>query len=157
MSAKKTDSGRFKEIRNRKIFRDFFVEQKLEAGIILCGTEVKSIRLGHAQINDAYARIEKDVVVLYNAFISEYKYGNVNNHEPTRPRSLLLKKKEVRKLRNALQTGKKTLVPTRFYFKKGLIKAEIALCTGKKFYDKRYDLKKKVVMREAERHFKFRA
>ncbi len=157
MCAKKKESGRYREIRNRKVFREYFVERTLEAGIALVGTEVKSVRRGNAQINDAFARIEKGVVLLYNAHIGEYEYGNLNNHNPTRPRMLLLHKKEIRKLQNDLQSGRKTLVPTRFYFKKGLIKAEIALCTGKKLYDKRQDLRKKAVMREAERDIKFSA
>ena len=151
MAAKKIDSERYREIRNAKVRRDFFVEDSLEAGIVLTGTEVKSIRSGRAQISDAFIRIDKGEAFLYHARIEEYLFGNINNHIPYRPRKLILHKKEIQKLEVVLQGGGRTLIPLRLYFKKGLIKVQVALCKGKKLYDKREDLKKKAILRETER------
>ncbi len=151
MAAKKIDSKRYREIRNAKARRDFFVEDSLEVGIVLTGTEVKSIRSGRAQISDAFIRIDKGEAFLYHAHIEEYLFGNLNNHIPYRPRKLILHKKEIQKLEVALQGGGRTLIPLRLYFKKGLIKVQIALCKGKKLYDKREDLKKKAILRDTER------
>ncbi len=151
MAAKKIDSERYREIRNAKVRRDFFIEDSLEAGIVLTGTEVKSIRSGRAQISDAFIRIDKGEAFLYHAHIEEYLFGNLNNHIPYRPRKLILHKKEIQKLEVALQGGSRTLIPLRLYFKKGLIKVQIALCKGKKLYDKREDLKKKAILRDTER------
>ncbi len=151
MAAKKIDSERYREIRNAKVRRDFFVEDSLETGIVLTGTEVKSIRSGRAQISDAFIRIDKGEAFLYHAHIEEYLFGNLNNHIPYRPRKLILHKKEIQKLEVALQDGGRTLIPLRLYFKKGLIKVQIALCKGKKLYDKREDLKKKAILRDTER------
>lgn len=155
MAAKKIDSKRYREIRNAKVRRDFFVEDSLEAGIVLTGTEVKSIRIGRAQISDAFIRIDKGEVFLYHAHIEEYLYGNLNNHIPYRPRKLILHKKEIQKLEVALQGGGRVLIPLRLYFKKGLIKVQIALCKGKKLYDKREDLKKKAILRDTERTMRY--
>ena len=151
MVAKKKDSDRYREIRNAKVRRNYFVEDSYEAGIVLTGTEVKSIRIGRAHISDAFVRIEKGQVYLYDAHIEEYKYGNLNNHNPYRPRKLILHKKEIQKIEIAMQSGGKALIPIRLYFKKGLVKVQIALCKGKKLYDKREDLKEKAILREAER------
>lgn len=148
---KKTDKARFKDIRNAKALRDFAVEERFEAGIVLRGTEIKSIRAGKAQINDAFARVERGEVFLYNAHIDEYVFGNVNNHEPTRVRKLLLHKKEIRSVEQSLKAGGYTLIPLRMYFKGSLAKLEIGLAKGKKLYDKREDLKKKVQTREMDR------
>ena len=142
---------RYTEIRNRKLRRDYIVGDKIEAGIVLTGTEVKSIRGGQAQINDAFVRIEKEKAVLYHAHVAEYDFGTENNHSPYRPRPLLLHKREIERLRKEIQSGGKTLVPSRLYFKKALIKVEIAVCVGKKRGDKREALKKKAEMRDAER------
>ncbi len=147
-------SDRYKEIRNRKARHKYFVGQTYEAGVILTGTEVKSIRAGKAQINDAFARVERDRVILYHVHISEYSFGNANNHNPYRPRQLLLHKKEIRQIEMAMQSGGKALVPTRIYFKKALIKVEIALCTGKKMHDKREDLRKKAALMDVRRMMK---
>ncbi len=154
MSAPGKTAGRYKEIRNRKARHKYFVGQAYEAGIILTGTEVKSIRAGKAQINDAFARVEKGKVTLYHSHISEYSFGNTNNHNPYRPRQLLLHKKEIRQIEMAMQSGGKALVPTRMYFKKALIKIEIALCTGKKMHDKREDLKKREALMDVRRAMK---
>jgi SsrA-binding protein len=151
MSARKRDASRTKDIRNAKAGRDFFIGECYEAGIVLQGTEVKSIRLGNAQINDAYARIEKGAVWLCQAHIGEYRFGTNQNHDPIRKRKLLLHEREINKLRGAVEAGGKTIVPLRMYLKNGLVKVEIALGTGKKLYDKRETLKRKEAMREAER------
>ncbi len=154
MSGAVKTANRYKEIRNRKVRHKYFVGQTYEAGIILTGTEVKSIRFGKVQIGEAFVRIEKGKVILYHAHIAEYIFGNTSNHEPYRPRQLLLHKKEIRQIEMTMQSGGKALIPTRMHFKKGLIKIEIALCTGKKMYDKREDLKKRVALKEAQRAMK---
>lgn len=152
MAAKKHKKGdKPREFRNSKIFHNYTVGDKFEAGIKLLGTEIKAIRAGKVQLNDAFVRIDKDIPVLYHAHINEYEFGNLNNHKPTRPRLLLLKKKEISKLQHAMETGGQALIPVRMYFKGGLLKVELALCRGKKLYDKREDLKKKAQMREADR------
>ena len=158
MSAQKNKSGgeRFTEIRNAKALRDYTVEEKFEAGIALRGTEVKSIRAGKAQINDSFGRVHKGEVWLMNAHIDEYAFGTIHNHELKRNRKLLLKKPQIRKIAEALETGGRSLVPLRLYFKGALVKVELALGMGKKLYDKREDLKKKAVMREVDRALKSR-
>lgn len=147
---KKDDSGSI-EIRNKKASHKYHIEEKFEAGIKLQGTEVKSIRQGKAQIGESFVRIEKGNAILYHAHIDEYKFGTDSNHNPTRPRQLLLHKKEINKLRGSIEAGGKAVIPLRLYIKKGLVKVEIAICQGKKLHDKREDLKKKEAMREAER------
>ncbi len=154
MSGTGKTADRYKEIRNRKARHKYFVGQAYEAGIILTGTEVKSIRAGKAQINEAFARVEKGKVILYHAHIAEYSFGSANNHNPYRPRQLLLHKKEIRQIEMAMQSGGKALIPTRMYFKKALIKIEIALCTGKQKRDKREDLKKRAALMDARRDMK---
>ncbi len=157
MCAKKKSAGeRFTEIRSSKALRDYTVEERFEAGIALRGTEVKSIRAGKAQINDAFGRVHKGEVWLMNAHIDEYAFGTIHNHELKRNRKLLLKKAQIRKIVEALETGGRSLVPLRLYFKGALVKVELALGTGKKLYDKREDLKKKAVMREVDRALKSR-
>jgi len=154
MSAQKKDSARFTEIRNSKALRDYFVEEKFEAGIALKGTEVKSIRAGKAQIGDAFGRFEKGELWLHNAYIEEYSFGNIYNHTIRRTRKLLLHRHQIRKIGQALQIGGKALVPLRMYFKEALVKVEIAICSGKKIYDKRDDLKRKVTDREIDKAMK---
>lgn len=158
MSAAKKKSGgeRFSEVRNAKALRDYTVDERFEAGIVLRGTEVKSIRAGKAQINDAFARVHKGEVWLMNAYIDEYAFGTIHNHEIRRNRKLLLKRSQIRKITEALEAGGRALVPLRLYFKEALVKVELALGTGKKLYDKREDLKKKAVMREVDRALKSR-
>lgn len=153
---KKKKEDKPREFRNSKIFHNYNVGDKFEAGIKLTGTEIKSIRAGKVQLNDAFVRMDRDIPTLYHAHIQEYDFGNLNNHKPTRPRLLLLNKKEIRRLRHEMETGGQALIPVRMYFKGGLIKVEIALCRGKKLYDKREDLKKKAEMREAQRDFRGR-
>jgi SsrA-binding protein len=139
------------ELRNAKAGRDYEIGERFEAGIVLSGTEVKSIRAGKAQLADAYGRIDRGEAYLYNLHIAEYDFGNINNHLPKRPRKLLLKGREIRKIQQEIETGGKALVPLRIYFKQALIKVELALGTGKKLYDKREDLKKKAADRDIER------
>ena len=148
MSAQKKDPNRYTEIRNSKALRDYFVEEKFEAGIALKGTEVKSIRAGKVHINDAFGRFEKGELWLHNAYIEEYAFGNIYNHVTRRTRKLLLHRHQIRKIGQALQIGGRALVPLRLYFKEALVKVEVAVCSGKKLYDKRDDLKRKVVDRE---------
>src|ERR1051325_5366011 len=144
MAAQKKDANRYAEIRNSKALRDYSVDERFEAGIQLRGTEVKSIRDGKAQINDAFARVEKGEVWLYNAHIEQYAFGNIHNHDAKRIRKLLLHRRTIEKLRVALETGGgRAVVPLRMYFKEALVKVEIALATGKKLFDRRDDLKKK--------------
>lgn len=132
------------EIRNPKASRDYFLGDRFEAGIALTGTEVKAVRLGRANIADAFVRIDDGAIpILYHAHISEYDFGNANNHQPYRPRKLLLHGREIRKIVGEIRSGGKTVVPTRLYFRHGLAKIEIAIAQGKKLYDKRNDLKKR--------------
>lgn len=152
--AKSKQQERNKEIRNTKVHHNYFVTETYEAGIVLRGTEVKSVRLGKAQIAESFARIEKGEVFLYNAHISEYAFGNLNNHNPVRPRKLLLNRREIHKILGSIESGGKTLIPTRMYLKHGLVKVELGVCTGKKLHDKRETLKRKIDMREAERAMK---
>lgn len=154
MAAKKDTSARLKEIRNAKVFRDFFVEDRFEAGIMLTGTEVKSIRAGRAQISDAFGRVERTAVFLHNIHISEYEYGNIHNHNPYRPRKLLLHRREIEKMAAGVSAGGLAVVPIRLFFKQGLVKVEIGLCKGKMLYDKREDLKEKAHQQEMRRALK---
>ncbi len=156
MPAKPKASARHTEIRNAKARHDYFVEEKFEAGIALKGTEVKSIRAGRAQIGDAFGRFEKGELWLHNAHIEAYAFGNTANHAPRRTRKLLLHAHQIRKIGEALALGGRALVPLRMYFKEALVKVELGLCAGKKNYDKRDDLKKRVVARELDQEMKNR-
>jgi len=151
MAKKKKKGDRFSEIRNAKAFHSYEIGEKFEAGIALKGTEVKSVRNNQAQLRDSFARVEKNEVILYHAHISEYDFGNYNNHNPVRPRKLLLKRREINRIRGALEAEGRTLIPLRMYIAHGLVKVEVALCIGKKLYDKRQSLKKREQEREMER------
>jgi SsrA-binding protein len=139
---------------NRKARHEYHILQTFEAGISLTGSEVKSLRQGNANLSDAYATVRNGEVWLVNAFIGEYKQANINNHEPTRKRRLLLHKSEIRRLQKATQEKGKTLVPLRMYFSKGKVKVEIAIAQGKKKYDKREDIAKRDMMRNEARKIK---
>ena len=154
--AKPKDTARYTEMRNAKALRDYFVHDKFEAGIKLVGTEVKSIRGGQAQITDAFARIDKGNVWLHGAYIQEYSHGGLSQHAPRRVRKLLLNANEIRKLTQAVDTGGKTIVALRMYFKEALVKVEIATATGKKQFDKRADIRKREGDMEARKALKFR-
>jgi SsrA-binding protein len=122
---------------NRPAGHNFFLFDRYEAGIALTGTEVKAAKSGKVQLRDAYASVEKGEAWLLNAHISEYSHGNIFNHSPTRPRKLLLHRREIEKLQTATREKGLALVPTRLYMKNGRIKCEIAVAKGKKFHDKR--------------------
>jgi SsrA-binding protein len=156
MAAQKKDSPRITEARNSKVFRDYLVGERYEAGVQLKGTEVKSIRAGRAQISDAFCRVERGEVWMYSAHIEPYAFGNITNHDAKRIRKLLLHRGDIRKIDIAMSTGGKALIPLRMYFKEALVKVEVALCTGKKLFDKREDLKKKAQMREVNRSLRSR-
>jgi len=136
---------------NKTAFRDYELFDKFEAGLVLTGTEVKSLRVGRASLNGAFVKIDKGEAFVVNMHIPEYSHGNVFNHEPTRRRKLLLHKREIDKIMGALSRKGFSVVPLRLYFKGGLAKLEIALGRGKKKYDKRADLKKKQIEREIRR------
>ena len=140
---------------NRKAFHDYAIEERLEAGIVLKGTEVKSLREGRINLRDSFASVDKGVVRLHNCHISPYSHGNIMNHNPLRTRTLLLHKKEIRKLIGQTQQKGLTLVPLRIYFTpRGHAKVELALAKGKKDYDRRETLKKREAGREMERAMK---
>ena len=134
-------------IENRKARHDYFVEDSVTCGIVLSGTEVKSIRSGKAQLKDSYAKIEKGELWLYNCHISPYQFGNRFNHEPLRKRKLLLTKKEIIKLSSKIKEKKLFLIPLKIYFSRNWAKLELALAKGKKMYDKRETIKKKELQR----------
>ena len=140
---------------NRKARHEYTIVQTWEAGIVLVGTEVKSLRQGKANLVDSYAKIKEGEVWLINLHISEYTQGNINNHDPKRDRKLLLKKSEIGKLIGKTKEKGLTLVPLRLYFKNGKVKVEIALAKGKKVYDKRKDIAKRDFQREQERKIKY--
>ena len=156
MAAKEKGAPRLTEIRNSKVFRDYALGERYEAGIQLRGTEVKSIRTGRAQIGDSFCRVENDEVWMYNAHIEPYAFGNIENHDSKRVRKLLLHRSDIRRIALAMNAGGKALIPVRIYFKEALVKVEVALCTGKKLFDKREDLKKKAEMREVNRALRSR-
>ncbi|HMD59855.1 MAG TPA: SsrA-binding protein SmpB [Opitutaceae bacterium] len=156
MAAQRKDAPRLTEIRNSKVFRDYLVGERFEAGIQLQGTEVKSIRTGRAQISDGFCRVDGDEVWMHGAHIEPYAFGNIHNHEAKRVRKLFLHRRDIRKIALALSAGGKALIPLRMYFKGALVKVEVALCTGKKRFDKREDLKKKAEMREVNRALRSR-
>ncbi len=157
MAAKSNKPASPREFRNQKARHNFLIGETFEAGIKLLGTEVKSIRAGKVQLNDSFARFEKgDTPVLYHMHVAEYVYGTDQNHAPTRPRVLLLKAGEIRRLKHAMEAGGQALIPLKLYFKGGLIKVELALCKGKKLHDKREDVKKREDERDARRAMSIR-
>ena len=140
---------------NRKAFHDYHIEERLEAGIVLKGTEVKSLREGQVNLKDSYASVDHGELVLHHCHISPYSHGNIMNHDPVRPRKLLLHRKEINKLLGKTQQKGLTLVALRIYFSpRGLAKVELALAKGKKQYDRREAIKAREVGREVERAIK---
>lgn len=133
---------------NRKAYHNFSISDKYEAGIVLQGTEVKSIRDGRINLTDSYATVKGNELWLLNCHISPYSHGNLQNHEPTRTRKLLLHKKEISRLIGKVAERGFTLVPLRVYLKRGLVKVEIGLAKGKKLYDKRETEHRKTIERE---------
>ncbi len=136
---------------NKKAHRDYELFDKFEAGLVLTGTEVKSLRMGRANIEDAFIRVEAGEAYIYNMHIPEYKFGNIFNHDPKRVRKLLLHRREIDKISGAIAKRGYTAVPLRLYFKGGWAKLEIALAKGKKLYDKRRSLKQKDLDRQIRR------
>ena len=141
---------------NKKAYHDYFVDEKYEAGLVLHGTEVKSLRMGKCSIKEAFIRIENGEVWVYGMHISPYEMGNIFNKDPLRPKKLLMHKAEINKLFGKIKEKGITLVPLQVYFKDGRAKIEVGLCRGKKLYDKRQDIAKKDQRREAEKEFKIR-
>lgn len=140
---------------NRKAFHDYAIEEKMEAGIVLRGTEVKSLREGKVNLRDSYASVDHEEVILHNCHITPYSHGNIMNHDPLRPRKLLLHRKEISKLLGKTQQKGLTIVPLRIYFSpRGKAKIEIALAKGKKQYDRREATKQREAGREVERAMK---
>ncbi|MGH6898365.1 MAG: SsrA-binding protein SmpB [Geminicoccaceae bacterium] len=150
--AKEHVPGRKVIARNRRASHDYFLDERFEAGLVLQGTEVKSLREGRANINEAYASEQGGELYLVNATIPEYRAGNIFNHEPRRPRKLLLHRREMGKLIGAMRRAGETVVPLQLYFNpRGIAKIELALARGKKAYDKRATIKERDWQREKER------
>ena len=141
---------------NRKAYHDYFVEDKYEAGIELCGTEVKSIRAGTMNLKDAFCIAKDGEIYVYGMHISPYEKGNIFNKDPVRPRRLLMHKREIRKLQTVVKQDGLALIPLSVYFKNARVKLEIGLCKGKKNYDKRDAAAQRDAKREIERTMKER-
>ncbi len=141
---------------NRQAYHDYFIDETYEAGIALTGTEVKSVRNGKVNLRGAYARVRDDEVWLEGAHIAEYEQGTYMNHDPLRPRKLLLHRDEIRRLIGRVQTKGLTLIPLKMYFKRNHVKVELGLARGKKLYDKRETIKKREAERELARTVKQR-
>ena len=139
---------------NKKAYHDYFIEDTYEAGSVLHGTEVKSLRMGHCSVKEAFIRPDDGEIFVYQMHISPYEKGNIFNKDPLRPRKLLLHRNEINKIMGQVAVKGYTLVPLKVYFKGSLVKIEIGLARGKKLYDKRQDIAKKDQRRETERDFK---
>lgn len=149
-------SGRKIVARNRKARYEYFIEDTIEAGVVLKGTEVKSIRQGKINIQEGYAIVENGEAFVYSVHISPYEHGNIQNVDPIRKRKLLLHKREIRRLNGFIMQQGYTLIPLSVYFKNGRVKMELAVGKGKKLYDKRDTIAKKDANRRIEREFKER-
>ncbi len=141
---------------NKKAYFDYFIDEKYEAGIALHGTEVKSLRMGHCSIKEAFIAVEDGEIIIRQMHISPYEKGNLFNKDPLRPRKLLLHRYEINKIMGHAKMKGYTIVPLKVYFKDSLVKVEIGLARGKKLYDKRQDIAKKDMNREALKEFKVR-
>ncbi|NLN59835.1 MAG: SsrA-binding protein SmpB [Deltaproteobacteria bacterium] len=142
--------------RNKMARVNYDISETFEAGIVLVGTEVKSLRAGRSNLKDSYAQVNNEEVFLHDLHISPYTHGNRYNHDPLRPRKLLLHKREIKRLYGRTREKGFSLIPTKMYFKNGKIKVEIGLARGKKLFDKREDLKRREDQRDIERHFRKR-
>jgi SsrA-binding protein len=143
------------DLKNRSAYHDYFIEDKYDAGMILLGTEVKSLRDGRASFNDSYCIFNKGELWLKSLHIAEYSHGTVNNHDPLRDRKLLLQRRELRKMEAKIKEKGYTIIPLRIFFnEKGLVKLEIGLGKGKKQYDKRETIKQRDTDREMKRYIK---
>lgn len=143
------------EVKNRKAYFNYEVLDIIEVGVVLKGTEIKSIRNAHVSLDNSYAVIKNDEVYLLNTFIKQYKEGNIYNHDESRSRKLLLHKKEIKKLKDAIEKERMTLIPLKLYFVKNKVKILIGVCRGKKNYDKRESLKEKDMKRNLEKRGKY--
>lgn len=141
-------------IENRRARHDYHIEETFEAGIVLQGTEVKSIRAGKASLHEAFAYMRQGEVWLKNMYIKPYEHGSWTNHEERRDRKLLLKRREIRQIDRAISEKGKTLIPLKLYFRNGYAKILLGLATGKKKYDKREDLKEREIQRDLDRSIK---
>ncbi len=144
------------KIENRKAKHDYFIESQLETGVVLVGTEVKSIRKGSANIADAFCRIKNGELYIHNMFIAHYDFGNINNHDERRARKLLANRKEIKKLEDQIKLMGYTLIPLQVYFKRGYAKILIGVCKGKKNYDKRNAIKERDIKRSYDKEMKNR-
>lgn len=131
------------DIKNKKAYFDYFIDQEIECGIVLTGTEIKSIREGNVNLKDSYARIKNNEVILTNMYIGKYDEGNIFNHDERRERKLLLHKNEIRKLSIKTSQDGYSLVPLKLYLKNGVVKVLLGVAKGKKLYDKRETIKKR--------------
>ena len=141
---------------NKKAYHDFFIDETFETGVVLHGTEVKSMRMGKCSIKESFIRIENGEVFVYGMHVSPYEKGNIFNKDPLRVKKLLMHRYEINKLAGKVAEKGYTLVPLQVYFKDGRVKVEIGLARGKKLYDKRQDIAKKDLRREHEREFKIK-
>ena len=139
---------------NRRARRSYHILDTLEAGLVLVGTEVKSIRAGRVSLAEAWCRIDSGEAFLVDAHISHYSHGNLNNHDPVRPRKLLLHRREIARLQKAVEQKGNTLIPLSLYLKNGRIKAEIGIARGKQLFDKRADMAERATKRQLERRLK---
>ena len=142
------------EILNKRARFDYYIESEYEAGIVLTGTEIKSVRNGHCNIRDCYGIVKNNEVFLLNMFIGQYKEGNIFNHSETRSRKLLLHKKEIKKIKQEIEVNGLTLVPLKLYFKNNHLKVLLGVCHGKKNYDKRETIKERDIKRENAKSLK---
>jgi len=154
MSQSGKNSGMKIVTQNRKARHDYHIMETWEAGMVLQGTEVKSLRNGKANLKDSYARVEQGEVFLYNCHIAPYEKGTYANHDPERKRKLLLNRQEIRKLTGKVEEKGLTLIALKIYFKRGVAKVELGLARGKKLYDRRADIAKRDIQRDMERALK---
>lgn len=138
------------EIKNKKAYFNYFIETELEAGLVLVGTEIKSVRQGKIDIIDSYIRIKNNEAYIINMFIDKYESGNIFNHEPSRERKLLLHKKEIKKLLESVKKEGYSIIPLKVYINKGKAKVLIGIARGKKLYDKRRSIKERDLQREVD-------
>ncbi|WPM06250.1 SsrA-binding protein SmpB [Borreliella sinica] len=143
-------------LENKKAKFNYFIEEKISCGIVLKGTEVKSIKAKKLSFNNSFASIKKEELWLENLHVSKYKEGNIFNHDELRPRKLLIKKRELQRLKKFKEKEGYTLIPISFYLKKSIIKVEIGICKGKKLHDKREILKQKSIKKDLSREIKYK-
>jgi SsrA-binding protein len=152
----KADSGIKILAVNKKARFNYAIQESMECGIALAGTEVKSIKEGRSSFADSYAQVENDELWLIAYHVSPYEFGNLANKDPLRKRKLLVHKKEIKRLKRITTEKGLTLVPLKFYLKRGIVKCEIGIARGKKLFDKRQDIKKRDIKREVQREFRIK-